>query len=214
MKRRYPGNTVARKPTYKRTKYVAKPMYQNLNRVGVANRETGYVDTVASPLTFATGTNSIYDLNLISQGTAVTQRVGKKIIWKSMQCRGLISTGSGVSKCAILIVYDKRPTGSLPNVTDVLNTSTASSFNNDANSGRFKILKRIDFKLNGGVGNDTNDFLADFYLNLRDLPVEFGAAGTGGVGDVELGSLYVITTGDGAGPTSQALSFRVRYLDV
>ena len=43
-----------------------------------------------------------------------------------------------------MIVYDKRPTGALPTVSDILVSASSSAMNNDANTGRFSILKRHD----------------------------------------------------------------------
>ena len=44
-----------------------------------------------------------------------------------------------------MIVYDKRPTGALPTVSGHPRLPASSSaMNNDANTGRFSILKRHD----------------------------------------------------------------------
>lgn len=192
-----------------------------LNRRSVASKDTGYVDLAAANYNCDT-TGSIALIATIAQGASVNQRVGKKIVLKSLQCRGHIRAGTTgtFSEAAILIVYDRRPQGSLPAITDILNTANSRSFNNDANSGRFQILKRIDTVLTGNsvtpaTGNEIKN--CDFYLDLKKRPVEFMAAGTGAIGDISEGALYVVSVGtDVAGTTAPfaPLGFRTRFIDV
>ena len=65
---------------------------------------------------------------------------------KGLQCRGNLQNGSTANSndVAFMIVYDKRPTGALPTVSDILVSASSSAMNNDANTGRFSILKRHD----------------------------------------------------------------------
>lgn len=204
----------------RRQKYTA-PQTSAIKRIVAQAKETGFVDTAAAAYAFDT-TGSIVLLNTVAQGASVNQRVGKKIMLKSLQCHGqVLSNSTAVTNdISLLIVYDKRPVGALPAITDILNTANSSSFNNDANSGRFRILKRWDAVL---VGNTTTPQTgreaeeADFYLNLRDLPTNFKAAGTGAIGDQEEGSLLLVTTGSNAAGTTAAaasLGFRLRFMDV
>lgn len=184
-------------------------------------KETGYVDLAYASYAGDT-TGSIVLLNTVAQGAAVTQRVGKKIMMKSLQCRGIVKSNSAttVADCATLIVLDKRPTGSLPNITDILNTASSASFNNDANAGRFRILKRTDKSL---IGNATTPatggeaYNADFFLDLRGFQTVYKAAGTGAIGDIEENALYLVTVGDNAaGNTAVTLNlgFRLRFVDI
>jgi len=211
-------------PVMGSSRWNASMSAKGLNRRGVASRETGFVDV--APAVYALNTTgSIALLNIVPQGTSVSQRVGKKIALKSLQCRGIMAnlfsaTGNDV---AFLIVYDKRPTGSLPAITDILVTSTAASFNNDANSGRFEILKRVDDELIGNFSAGTNLTAdsyksADFWLDLKGRPTVYKAAGTGAIGDIEQGALYLITVGNNvvAGNVAAELQvgFRMRFLDM
>lgn len=192
-----------------------------LNRRGAASKETGYVDLAYATYNGDT-TGSIVLLATVAQGASVNQRIGKKAIWKSIQCRGLVKANSAttIADGAILIVYDRRPTGSLPTITDILVSASSASFNNDANSGRFRIMKRCDFTLMGNAttpatGGEAQN--ADFYLDMKGLPAVFKAAGTGAIGDIEEGALYLVTVGDQAAGTSAVslnLGFRTRFLDV
>jgi len=205
------------------TARIARAGPMALNRRGVASKETGFVDLASANYNLNT-TGSIVLIPTIAQGASVNQRVGKKIKLKSLACRGMVynDTAALYNDCCILIVYDRRPTGSLPAITDILVAANSSAFNNDANSGRFQIMKREDFMLIGnenvGAFTDSQAESADFYLSLRNLPCTFKAAGTGAIGDIEEGALYLVTVGStsGAGNTgaSAFLSFRTRFIDV
>jgi len=204
-----------------------KGNFFRLQRAPGLNRELGYVDlAVASYNCDNTGTVTL--LNTVAQGAAVTQRVGKKIAMKGLQCRGVSLSNSAaiVNDIAYLIVYDKRPTGALPNVTDILNTATPASMNNDANAGRFSILKRVDQILIGNrsvtgvVANALTEVSAmdeTWYLDLKGREVVYKAAATGAIGDIEQGALYLVTVGSNAAGTSAStldVGFRLRFLDI
>ena len=163
-------------------------------------------------------------LNTVAQGAGVTQRVGKKIVLKGLQCRGNLQNGSTANSndVAFMIVYDKRPTGALPSITDILNTATSTSMNNDANGGRFSILKRWDEILIGNLTAAANYTEAvvkscDWYLPLNGKATVYKAAGTGAIGDIEEGALYLVTVGQVAAGTAAAVmraGFRLRFIDV
>lgn len=224
-KRSYAGYSTGqlKKMARKYESRIARPigMPPALKRVIAAAKETGYLDT-ASTLYACDTTGSITLLNPVPQGAAVTQRVGKKIAMKSLQCRGnfLSNAVTTIADAAILIVYDKRPTGSLPAITDILVSVTTNSMNNDNNSGRFSILKRVDQVM---VGNSTTPatggeaYDSDWYLPLRDREVVYKALGTGAIADIEQGALYLVTVGGnaaGTGAASFAAGFRMRFLDI
>ena len=214
-----------KKPT--RTTRVAKVVRQAMrqvassrSRLNAMNKELGYADVASTTYGMST-TGSIALLNTVAQGAATNQRVGKKWKMTSLQFRGLAyaSTAGVVNDVAFLIVYDKRPTGSLPAVTDILNTANALSQNKDDNvPSRFTILKRQHFMLIGNTttpatGEEAKD--VDFYLKLNH-PVVNKAVGTGAIGDIEEGALYLVTVGNNAaGVTSATMegTFRVRFID-
>lgn len=197
-----------------------------LKRLVAAAKETGYIDIGAADYALNT-TGSIILLNTVAQGTTVNQRVGKKILLKSLQCRGLMNNDStaALNDVAYLIVYDKRPTGSLPAITDILNSVNSNSMNNDNNSGRFSVLKRVDEVLignasfTGAVANaltESSAKSADWFLPLKDRQVVYKALGTGAIADIEQGALYLVTVGSNAAGTLDAtltVTFRLRFMD-
>lgn len=200
---------------------MAAGVFNGLNRRSVASKETGFVDLAAANYNFDT-TGSIALIATVPQGASVNQRVGKKIMWKSIQMRGRYANGTAAlsNDCTLMWVYDRRPTGSLPAITDILVSASSLSFNNDANSGRFKILKREDFTL---IGNTGTPVLTEVTIRSADcfqkvpLPAEFQAAGTGAIGDISLGAIYLVTVGNTAAGTGAAIAnvgFRTRFVDV
>ena len=195
----------------------------NLQRAIGVSGETGFVDVASAAYALDT-TGSVTLLNTVAQGASVNQRVGKKIALRGLQCRGaMLNNASAIlNDVAFMIVYDKRPTGALPAVTDILAFATASAMNNDANSGRFSIVKRVDADLAGNTtaaANLTDKTICgtDWWVDLKGRPTVYKAAGTGAIGDIEEGALYLVTVGgNAAGVTAAALSatFRLRFKDM
>lgn len=193
---------------------------QGLVRRSALTKNSGYVD-VASATYALDSTGSVTLLNAVAQGAAVTQRIGKKILMTSIQMRGKITNNSAAitNDIAYMIVYDKRPRGSLPAITDILNSVSPNAFNNDNNAGRFKILKRVNEVLAGTPATTLGDGTirgADWYLKMN-LPVTYQAAGTGAIGDIEEGALYLVTVGSSAAGTTAAqltCGTRVRFTDI
>lgn len=185
--------------------------------------EMGYVDVASTSYALDT-TGTVTLLNVVAQGAGVSQRVGKKILLRSLQFRGNMQNGStaAANDVAFMIVYDKRPTGSLPTITDILALATPTAMNNDSNAGRFSILKRVDEVLVGNIAAAANYTEAavkgsDWYLDLKNRQTVYKAAATGAIGDIEEGALYLVTIGGtAAGTTAASLfgTFRMRFNDV
>lgn len=221
---------------------------KRLNRRGTSRPELGYVDVDRSePATYMycnedIVASNIQILNVIPQGAGITQRVGKKVLLKSFQMRGWSygNDSHGVSDNFAMLIYDKRPQGTMPSASDILDltgiASANSAMNNDANSGRFIILKRWNWTLCGnpgqgplatgvGIPPSVNCWLnisgttaknLDDYVDLKMRPTVYKAAGTGAIGDIEEGALYFMCGGSGQGATNAKLGvgFRVRFVDV
>jgi len=185
-----------------------------------AFREVNFVDLASAAYKHDT-TGTIALVATIAQGASQSQRIGKVAYLKSVQIRGYAvnNTAATFNDCCCILVYDKQPTGSLPAITDVLNTANSRSFNNDVNSKRFKILRRWDFML---IGNQTTPETGqegqsiDEYVKLKGKKMQFGSAGTGAIGDIQFGALYFISVGNtaaGTGDASSILGFRTRFYE-
>lgn len=177
-----------------------------------------YVDL--GPTSYACDTTgSITLLATVPQGTTQVTRNGKKIIWDSIQTRGSFSTGTtstANSLAAWMLVYDRRPTGVLPAITDILVTANSNSFVNDDNANRFKILRRDMRYLNSNnAGTAFQDRAIEDFIVVNKR-AEFKSLGTGAIADIEEGALYLVTVGNiAAGTTAPgiAATFRVRFHD-
>lgn len=187
-------------------------------------KPTGYVDLAVNTYAFNT-TGSITLIATVAQGTSVNQRVGKKLRWNSIQIRGYVASDTTTTQCngALILVYDRRPTGSLPAITDVLVSANQNSFNNDDNSSRFQILRRWDWAFIGnnttaGQQTDSTTRALNEYVKLSGLLCTYNAtASTGAIGTIEQGALYAITVGNvaaGTGDANAGVGYRVRYTDV
>ena len=113
----------ARKPSLK----LARTMTFDLNRKNFLGYQSkmlagkGEKKTIdLSVTTYACDTTgSVTCLNLCATGTDYTDRVGRKILLKSVNIIGKLvpqDTTVGNSMCRIMVIYDKQPSGSLPSI--------------------------------------------------------------------------------------------------
>ena len=176
-----------------------------------------YVDlATAAYNTDTTGTLTL--IATIPTGATQTTRVGKKVVLDSLQIRGRFiygaTPGTSLPKALLLIVYDRRPTGVLPAITDVLAAVSSFAFNNDDNSNRFKIIRRIDRMLcASNVAGCTSDLLIEEFIRLNKY-AEYKSLGTGAIADIEEGALYAITASDiaaGAAAGTLSVAYRTRF---
>jgi len=181
------------------------------------NGESLFVDSPSANI----NCNSSGDIRLmvaIPQGPGVNQRIGKRAFYRSITLRGAVFAGSTMTLAdtSVLIIYDKRPTGALPAITDILTTTTPSGFMNDSNSGRFEVIRRMDTIVTGSQSAPNSNSMINFdhYIPLKSRPVVFETAGTGAIGDIDSGALYIIcmsAVGAGTNAPSASLSWRIRY---
>lgn len=184
-------------------------------------------------------TAGFYTLNLPIEGASFYNRVGRKILMKSVHITGNITkTGNGAGfpeYDRILLVYDRQTNGAAPAIADVLadydqagNTTTDSySKMNMNNVERFLILRdhRLQFAYNG-VGAAANDLMSlqnydtqaniNWFVKLTDLETHFKAS-AGTIGDISTGALYIITFGQIANATAGFqfnFNARLRYHDL
>lgn len=184
-------------------------------------KQAGFVDLALASYGMDT-TGSVTLIATIPQGAAQTQRIGKKAAYKSLQIRGRVAAGTAgsINIGGWMVVYDKEPQGSLPAVTDILNTISSNSFNNDVNSDRWQILRREVVQF---IGNTTTpavgleQFVVEEFVDLRSLPIQFSNAGDGAIADIKKGALYFVTFGNTANGTSSpfaSVGFRTRFMDI
>jgi len=183
-------------------------------------QEVNYVDLAAAGYECST-TGSITLLATIAQGASVNQRIGKRAYYKSILMRGRMAAGNTTQQAdaAVLIIYDKRPTGALPAITDILTSISSFAFMNDNNTGRFEVIRRYDKVFAGNALTPTTGlelYNADDFISLKKRPIVFESAGTGAIGDIDEGAIYLVTVGSNVTGTSAPIltaSFRTRYTE-
>jgi len=193
-------------------------MYINIIQMLQQDRELKVVDLEAGSYAFQGG-GSITPINLITTGTSVCNRVGRKIHMVAVQINGAMIP---LRTCAteylrILIVYDKQPYPNTPTISDILQdisqlkvTNTdVYSHPNVNNRERFVILRdhRIampSFTLTGAqvsnlgfVDSVAKTFIFDDYVVLGNLPTIYKADNSPCIqGDIATGGLYIVTWGN------------------
>lgn len=205
----------------KRSK-IERPPFVPMKKPAFGARDPGFVDVAQTTRVMDT-TGSISLVATIAQGTTVNTRIGKKAQYKSIHVRGLVVSGTSTTNAqgAWILVYDRRPTGALPAITDILDTASEDSFPNDTNSGRFHTIRRMDYNC---IGSQTNDTAAnccrlhniDTFVKFKK-PITFKALGTGAINDIEMGAIYLVTVGNqvaGATAATSSIGTRTRFVDI
>lgn len=167
-------------------------------------------------------------------GADFNQRVGRKILIKSVYIRGRIALAASDANALIdapsqlgriILLWDKQPNGALPSVSDILTSATATAQFNINSRDRFKILKDKQWAF--GYYNrsttatqtyavaDNVCFPIKIYKKLNLETIFNGSAGT--IADISSGSLVLFFIGTEASGTNQGaqatISIRVRYKD-
>lgn len=190
-----------------------------------ANIEWNFVDTGQLSGECST-TGSIQLLNTIPQGTTVNQRVGKRLLLRSLRVQGFFQPASAAiyNNFSALIVLDRQSNGAaIPAITDILVSANADDFPNDAKRSRYKILRRFDCVISGATlvaaaapPSDLPSANVDAYIPLNFV-MEFNTSATTGVqATIEKGAMYLITVGSSAtGTTSGSFFgfFRTRFTE-
>jgi len=140
---------------------------------------------------------------VIPQGFTTRDRVGKKVSIDSIHIQGTIrvfSTTEPFNRFYFALVYDKFPTGSLPNAADIFedNGAYGREFREMAHNHRYVILHKRNFNL---IGKSSGDFTTDSQIWFQDyilvnLPIIFKDTTVGDINDVEQGALYFVYSGE------------------
>lgn len=167
----------------------------------------------------ATSTASITCLNLMTQGAGPSQRIGQRILVKSIQLRAHISREDVASTTTevmrIMLYYDRQPNGALPAITDINVTNATASLRSMANTGRFFCLMDENVVISTANGGNSYEIFDKFIK--CNLPVYYNAGNAGTIADLSTGSLLLIYVGDqaaGADDINVVANARLRYTDM
>ncbi len=202
-----------------------------LNRRGrkaVLNGELKFHDLEVTDAAVAAGAVVQAAILTIPEGNGESDRIGRKITIRKIGWRltvTLPSTATAASTSDVIRVilgYDKQANLALPTNTDVLEAATFRSFNNLANSARFRILmdRTYDLKAHSGSGRGSTDTLSygedviddSFFKDVNLLISYNNSATTGVITSITSGNLFVIyCSRDGLGGVASTM--RVRFSD-
>ncbi len=166
-------------------------------------------------------------LNEIAQGIQESQRVGRKIVIKSVQMKAKyrLSTSTGATGnnlYRVIIFQDKQCNGATAVVLDLLEQADLLSFYNLANSSRFRILLDETKVMNpsAGAGNGTaNDFNEVFHFKEYSIPVnipiEFdNSASTGAIATIRSNNIgLLVIMNEATEDVTIAATTRLRFSD-
>lgn len=159
---------------------------------------------------------SVFHLNDIPLGDGINDRDKAEVHMKGLLIRGHVVPDASMVRnhAVIIIVYDTKPRGALPAVTDILAADGAIAQNNQNGTRRFRIMRRMDISM--VAGTESSFPVIDEYVDLKGALARYNqTAGTGAIGTMEEGALYCVTTGSFSSPNGSAFypSFRLRYTD-
>ncbi len=133
---------------------------------------------------------------IIAEGNGESQRIGRKITIKKIGWRLTINlpttatAGSTADVIRVMLVHDKQCNGSLPAAGDILDVDSFRSFNNLANSKRFRVLmdRTYDLVATAGSGRGSTDtlswgavVLSDTFFKNCNIPILYDNTATSGV---------------------------------
>lgn len=198
-----------------------------------ANRERKFYD-IDSGTVRANTTGAFSLLSVPVLGSDFTNRIGRKILNKSLYIRGRVTITSAVTgavntigcqQARMIIVVDNQPNGAAPATTDLLKQSLVESQLNANNRDRFKVIKDKTFifepyinvttatQAQSAVNRASYDIKCYKKLNVETI---FNGTNGGTIGDVNSGAIYMFWIGSniaGGSDVSAILTTRIRFDD-
>lgn len=198
---------------------------------GTVTASTDWTGTELDPAT----TNCLF---APAPGTAINQRVGRRVNMKSLKIRGFVNVPAQTNQTVAddganvrLVVYqDKQTNGAQAQGEDVLTTASAaavvanSAFMNLANLGKFKVWKDKIITLSSpsltydGTNVEQSGIIKPFKIFIKftkPIPVHFNATGGSTVADIVDNSFHVIAQCSSAALVPNiSYTCRVGYTDV
>lgn len=162
------------------------------------------------------GANVLTYITLIPRGSSPSERVGKKCFIKTAYIRlhiQMASTTTGNGNVRVRILYDRATNKAATTAALVLTADNSYAMNLMENGKRFITLLDYDAPISV---NGPSSLTLERFVRVN-LPIEFTSADTtGAIGNVILGSMYVMTACGGMGTTAlnAAGTIRLRFNDL
>ncbi len=217
--------------------------FRSFRRRGITPAQRGYVRTSGFYGRFTTGgerkfhdvviddavvatTMTINNLTIIAEGNGESERVGRKVtltrisIMYSLQLPAAAAATSSSDTVRVFLVQDKQTNGAQFAATDLIDLDNMNSFNNLANSNRFRVLFKKEFSFSAGgaapsgaalIFSEDRNYLR-FSLKIN-IPIEYdNSATTGVITSVRSNNIYWCTQSE-SGLVSCVGRARLRYTD-
>lgn len=169
------------------------------------------VTAYSCPLTSSYGTVTL--LNGTVRGTNVGERIGRKILMKSVFIRlNSIANSNNASQVRYIIAYDRQTLGATPSSASILDIANFTGMANLSNAERYVILcdEITDSRQSNSVNISSKRFIK---CNLETM--YSGNAGT--VADINTGALWFMAANNSdqtTGATNTVdFTVRIRYID-
>ncbi len=170
----------------------------------------------------ATVTDSI---NKIVQGVTESTRVGRKCTIRSINWRWDIvyndtaTADTSAESVRIIMYLDQQANGATATAALLLASDDYQSFNNLANSGRFKVLmdRQVDCHSPAGAGQNASHIFTEniysgaFYKKCM-IPIEFSST-TGAIGEIRSNNIGVMLLSKDGNLTTFRSRIRLRFSD-
>lgn len=141
-------------------------------------------------------------LNGIVPGSDAGNRIGRKVIWKTIYLRmvaSLAPTSVGGAPVRVIIFYDKQANATAAAVTDLLVTDNFVSPNNLNNRDRFVVI--TDQVMDPISTGDQFSVSMECFKKIN-LETVFNSGSAGTVGDITSGAIYIMFAQSGAVTTA------------
>lgn len=178
--------------------------------------ELKVLDTVLDTTDVST-TSIITCIDTCQVGSDVDDRVGREILLKSVQVRGVLFANGANPGGTVFwaIVYDRQTNAAAPVWTDVYTTNSYyPALRNLDNRKRFKIIGSGYIAV-PKAGADIPSVPFEFYRKLRHS-VEYNSTNGGTVADIQTGGLFFMIRANaalGADDYTLVATSRVRFTD-
>lgn len=166
-------------------------------------------------------------LNGVSQGTDYTNRIGRKILLKSMLFRFSLfpnpsvtaPTGGVGDIVRLLIIYDAQSNASAPSVSDILVSVAYNEPMNLNNRDRFKILAdkfftmgAYNYSMAANLDSGSPRPVHTKIYKKFNLEQIFGGTGST-IGSIQTGSIYALVISANNQICTMIANSRIRFID-
>lgn len=196
---------------------MSRPSYATMQSTGTRAPEKKVIDTtLVSAVADTTGTVQL--VNGVAVGTDFTDRIGRKIILKSVDIIGHVfpvDASTSDCLCRMMLVYDKQPNGATPALAAFINGDSTSHLNLN-NRDRFVVLSNWMEAIGSFAATPVGSPTTHKVQIHRKINMETLFSGTtNAVASISTGALWVVTVGDQAANVGGTFvgTVRVRFID-